>query len=114
MLLLQTVILLVATYLPIGSTTAQEPAIPVDYQSQILPILESRCFECHNGGEIKGNLRLDSKTGIDERGYSGLPIVAPTADQSELVLRITSDDDEYRMPKSAPALPQNEIDLLTN
>jgi hypothetical protein len=86
----------------------------VDFQTQILPILKNRCFECHNGGDVKGNLRLDSKAGIDERGFSGLPIVGLALDESELVLRITSDDDAYRMPKSASALPQNEIDLLTN
>ena len=108
------VFLIAAAFSCAGTLHGQEAPAPVDYQREVLPILENHCFECHTGGNVNGNLRLNSRAGLDERGFSGLPIVAATLDESELILRITSDDEEFRMPRSAPALSEHEIALLTN
>ena len=79
----------------------------VQFQKDVLPILENRCFECHrtahnDGGRMrrpKGGVTMDTKAGI-EAGKRGKPIVVPgKPDDSPLyVLTQLPEDDEDHMP----------------
>lgn len=108
-----------------GATTAQGGASKprkVDFASQVYPIFEKRCVECHasptteNGRtkKPKGGVILDSKAGI-LAGKRGKLVVAGDADGSTLVETICLPaDDEDRMPppdKGAP-LSKDQIDLI--
>ena len=33
----------------------------IDYETQILPLLEDNCYDCHDADKQKGDLRLDSR-----------------------------------------------------
>ncbi|RED98391.1 DUF1592 domain-containing protein [Marinoscillum furvescens] len=50
------------------STVAQQVSAPteeaVQFLEHIYPVLEQRCFECHNANKQKGDLRLDTITGF--------------------------------------------------
>lgn len=67
----------------------------VDYQREIRPILASKCFACHGPDEQtrEAGLRLD----MAEDNSS---LVPGNREESELWVRITSDDADLRMPPS--------------
>ena len=72
----------------------------VDYSQDIRPILADNCYACHGPDEKsrQADLRLDTKEGAFS-DPSGFPIIVPKKpDESELYLRITSEEDSYRMP----------------
>ena len=85
----------------------------IDFRASILPIFERSCLECHSGDNVQGNLNLLSRMSVDEGGFTGLPIIGNSLDESELVQRISSSDSDYRMPKSGPALADDEITIIT-
>lgn len=72
-------------------------ASPIDYSRDVRPILSENCFHCHgqDAARREGKLRLDTQEG--QRGKEGV-IVPGQPDESELVIRILSSDDEDRMP----------------
>jgi hypothetical protein len=67
----------------------------VDFNSQIRPILSDRCYTCHgpNSESRQADLRLDR-----EEAAKKYAVVPGKPDQSELYLRISSPDDDVRMP----------------
>jgi hypothetical protein len=72
----------------------------VDFSRDVRPILSDNCFACHGfdeGGRAAG-LRLDQFDGATEDlgGYAA--IVPGRPDESELIARITSDDEDAVMP----------------
>jgi len=88
-------------------------ADPVDFNSQIRPLLSDRCFHCHGPDEEdrEAELRLDLPLDEDNRKYylgEGDPA------DSELLSRITTDDPRYRMPPegSGKELSKDEIALI--
>ncbi|EMI22943.1 Cytochrome C, Planctomycete domain protein, partial [Rhodopirellula maiorica SM1] len=85
----------------------------VDYFKQIRPLLESRCYDCHRGGKAKGDLRLDDHASVLTGGdYDGPAIVPGHVDQSALIDRITSDDEDVIMPPKGEPLTDEEVSLL--
>ena len=91
-------------------------AADVDFNRDIRPLLSDRCFACHGPDEAhrKGDLRLDdAKNLTEDRG--GYRIVTPgKPDESELIYRLTAEDDSERMPpkKFGKPLKPAEIELL--
>ncbi|MBX7166249.1 MAG: PSD1 and planctomycete cytochrome C domain-containing protein [Pirellulales bacterium] len=90
--------------LGVAPLAAAEPSAAVDYTRQIRAILSNNCFFCHGPDEAerKAGLRLDRRDAALAPGESGsAPIVPGKPDESELVARIESADDELRMPPPA-------------
>ncbi|WP_417849189.1 DUF1553 domain-containing protein [Thalassoglobus sp.] len=85
----------------------------VDYFKEIRPLLESRCYECHQGGKAQGNLRIDDHASILKGGDSETPAIVPgNIDESELIARITSQDEYVVMPPKGNPLTDDEVTLL--
>ena len=82
------------------------------FAAQVEPILKERCYECHShkAGKIKGGLALDSRSGWEQGGNSGVAIVPGKADESLLITAIRHTDAELKMPKEK--LPAAEIVVL--
>ncbi len=93
----------------VGETVSESN---IDFRSQILPILESHCFQCHAEDSAEGELRLDSLLSVRAGGHTGAEIIAATAVDSELFRRITSADPSYRMPKKSAPLSASEIETI--
>ena len=96
---------------------AAEPAKGIDYNRQIRGILSDKCYKCHgpDAAERQAGFRLDqraSATGPAESGET--PIVPGKPQASELVKRITAEDESVRMPpaESPKKLTPEEIELL--
>src|SRR5262245_31710280 len=77
---------------------AAKPAAAIDFGREIRPILSNRCFKCHGPGQAEAGLRLDDRKRAIAKLESGAVAIQPGKHlDSELIRRITADDDE-RMP----------------
>ena len=85
-------------------------ATPPDFESEVLPVLKSRCFACHGPLRQRGDLRLDSRPAMLIGGGRGAAIVPGDAEASLLVAAIRRED-ELEMPPPRP-LDDAERELL--
>lgn len=94
----------------IPAPTAYEPA--QFFRSQILPILENRCFECHSRQhEVEGALALDFRSDWETGGESG-PAVKPGDLKNSLIIRaVRRHDPDTAMPPRKKLSPI-EVALL--
>lgn len=82
------------------------------FRTQIQPILERRCYECHSHEhELEGELALDSKAGWETGGESGPAVKPGDLTNSPLIQAIRHLDAETAMPPKKK-LPAVEIALL--
>ncbi len=96
------------------NVTAQQP---VDYTTEIRPILLDKCFTCHGPDHKKreGGLRYDREAVAKGPLPSGKHAIVPgDPSASELVRRIFSEDPDERMPppKSGLSLSSDERNRL--
>ncbi|UUO04898.1 DUF1553 domain-containing protein [Blastopirellula sp. J2-11] len=84
----------------------------VDFESQIRPLLKARCVECHCAKSQHNGLRLDAKKFALDGGDGGPIIVPGHSDESELIRRVTSEDEFEVMPPKGAKLTDSEIALL--
>ncbi len=88
----------------------------LDFGRDVMPILSANCFSCHGAdpGNRKAKLRLDLRDeAVADR--DGLPAIIPgNPVKSELMFRITSNDEDERMPPADKAhkLSETQIDIL--
>jgi hypothetical protein len=89
------------------------PARRVDFNTQVKPIINSKCITCHGGVRAKGGFSLLFREEAFAKTQSGNPaIIAGDPDHSEMIRRITSKDPEIRMPYQHEPLTKGEIDVL--
>ena len=93
-----------------------EPAGKVDYNRDVRPILARNCFACHGQDEAKRakGLRLDRRDSAVKPLKNGDTAIVPgDPDSSELIARITEEDDTMRMPpaKAGNRLTPAEVDV---
>lgn len=95
------------------SAPAESPA-RVDFGREILPILSDNCFLCHgpDPGTRKARLRLDTQEGA-LRAKDPV-IVAGNSEESELLIRVASEDPDEVMPppKANRKLKPDQVALL--
>lgn len=86
----------------------------VDYFKEVKPLLEAKCYSCHQGGKAKGKLRLDIHEAALKGGKSDGPAITPgDPDESSLIYRIGPEaEDDIMPPKEAP-FSAEEIATLT-
>ncbi|MBL8824966.1 MAG: PSD1 domain-containing protein [Planctomycetia bacterium] len=105
---LTTILLVVLCGLPAFSVDDK-----IDYETQVLPILKSKCFACHDGSKQKSGLRLDVRSHALKGGETGKPaLVAGKPAASELFRRITSENSEEVMPPGKNKLTDQEKETL--
>ena len=88
----------------------------IDFNRDIRPILSNKCFACHGPDEEsrEADLRLDSFDGATE-DLGGYQAIKPgDASESELINRVTSDDEDEVMPPPSHGEPltQSEKEKL--
>jgi len=84
---------------------------PVDFETQVRPILESACVHCHDEESADGDLRLDTAGGMLAGGSEGLAVIPGKPDQSPLysLTLLAADHDDLMPPESPLAKSQTEI-----
>lgn len=84
-----------------------------DYFHDIQPILESRCYDCHQGSKAKSGLRLDKLTGALHGGEADGPALTPfKPEASALLHRVRTKDENDIMPPKGDPLSPKEVSLL--
>ena len=96
-----------------NNTFGGEPATDAGvsyFREKIEPVLKKECYGCHSAQakEIKGGLRLDTRSGLRKGGDSGAVLVEGKAEKSLLVQAIRHDGDLV-MPPERPKLPAQTI-----
>src|SRR6185295_20195593 len=86
---------------------------PVDFTTQVKPILNKNCITCHGGVRQKGGFSLLFREEALGKTKSGkFAIVPGDPDHSEMIRRITLNDPEDRMPYQHDPLSKKDIDIL--
>lgn len=70
---------------------------PVDFATEIVPLLHANCVACHNQKKAEGNLNLETRQAILKGGDQGPAVVAGKSDES-LLLAIAAHRETTIMP----------------
>ena len=98
-----------------------KPGEPIDFTNHVLPILEDRCFSCHQEPYDKNGRTIQPKAGLALNTYElvmkgnldNTVVTAGDVDDSYLheVLTLDEDDDMFMPPKGGP-LTAEQIDII--
>jgi hypothetical protein len=85
----------------------------IDYQRDVRPIFQARCYKCHDARKQQSGFRLDLRSVVLRGGESGRPAVVPGhVEKSELIRRITSAEGSEAMPPGKQKLTAAQVQLL--
>src|SRR5215472_5544029 len=101
----------------LSASGSQTGTAKVDFNREIRPILAENCFRCHgpDDGARKSKLRLDIRSDALKPAKSGKEAIVPDLpEKSELIARITTSDDDERMPplKTGKKLTHLQMETL--
>ena len=82
----------------------------IDFAHDILPLLKSKCAECHTNGVFKGGLSLESRDSLLDSGA----VEIGSASTSEILRRVVSQDADERMPPNGNRLEESQVQALTD
>src|SRR5262245_44377117 len=78
--------LLAALLILSGAVCAAAAQQPASYARQVKPLFARYCLECHNAQQTKGDLNLETFSGLLQGSKSGPVVVPGKPDESLLVL----------------------------
>ncbi|MCH2183604.1 MAG: PSD1 and planctomycete cytochrome C domain-containing protein [Mariniblastus sp.] len=85
----------------------------VDFVTQVQPILNRRCAQCHGEKRREGGLRFTSRRdALSELDSGGHAIIAGAPGDGSLLSRLTSSDESERMPPEGQPLTAAEVELI--
>jgi len=86
---------------------------PVDFATEILPLLKRNCLACHHQKQPEGGLVLETLASIHAGGDSGESVIKGDADASPLFLRATGIEEPLMPPEdnSVGAVPLSAAEL---
>jgi hypothetical protein len=83
-----------------------------NFQTEIRPLLQEHCVECHGPKKQKANLRLDAKSFAFRGGEEGPALVPGAVSQSPLFERLIATEADRRMPPKGERLRPEQIELV--
>jgi hypothetical protein len=90
------------------------PSDPIDYNTEVKPILNKKCITCHGGVKQEAGFSLLFEEEAFAPTKSGkLAIIRFKPEESELIRRLHLTDPEERMPYKHDPLSKEEIKILT-
>lgn len=89
--------------------TSERPQ--VDYERQVKPLLQSRCYACHGALKQQANLRLDTVALMLQGGDSGPVLVRGDSANSHLLQRVAATDVNQRMPPEHEGEPLSAVQV---
>ncbi|HQU37030.1 MAG: hypothetical protein CNIPEHKO_00699 [Anaerolineales bacterium] len=91
-------------------TEAENQTATVSFSNEILPILDSRCKNCHGGRETKEGLNLTTYAALMAGSENGLILTPGDADNSLLAEQVITQE----MPKRGPKLTPPQVQLIVD
>ncbi|QDV51409.1 PSD1 and planctomycete cytochrome C domain-containing protein [Gimesia fumaroli] len=83
----------------------------IDFEKQIKPLFQAKCYSCHGREMQEGGFRLDLKSRALEGGDSGLAIKPGNSQKSELYHRLAGIGDGDKMPPEGEGTPLSNAEL---
>ncbi|MDA2937440.1 DUF1553 domain-containing protein [Acidobacteria bacterium AH-259-A15] len=93
-----------------GMTAGSQQADRVSFSTEVLPLLQEKCFQCHGEAQQMSNFDLQTRAGALKGGLHGPAIVPGKPEESRLYRRV-SGIEEPIMPFGGSLMPE-EIELL--
>ena len=93
------------------SLHAQDAAEKITYQDHIRPLLENKCFSCHNPDKKKGDLDLTSFGALMNGGGGGSVVDPGNVDSSRIWSTCAKKEEPFMPPEGAPLGPK-DLDLI--
>jgi mono/diheme cytochrome c family protein len=93
---------------PTAGTTAS--GATVGFATDILPLLQSRCVNCHGGQKTEHELNLNSFDGVMAGSENG-PVVTPGDAADSSMAEMVSNG---KMPKRGPKLTPAQVQLIVD
>jgi mono/diheme cytochrome c family protein len=108
------VAIFVATFSFGACTPVKKPAsTPVDFVTEIKPIFEQQCLECHNNGLLLGKFNLESKAQAFTTTDGRAVITPGDPEASPLYVALTlPQDNDAAMPPLGHKLPDEKVELI--
>src|SRR5438270_5029285 len=83
----------------------------VDFEKDIQPMLEQKCYSCHSDEVQQSGLRLDKRQNALRGGDYGPVILIGNSAESKLIKRMVNGDGGLQMPPTG-ALSDEEIGIM--
>jgi hypothetical protein len=88
-------------------------AVSIDFRSQIQPIFDDHCLDCHDTKARKGGVALDHFFASQQLTDNGEKILIPRDPSGSLLVRlISSNDPKHRMPPKGDPLTPAQIEWI--
>lgn len=94
-----------------AAAPAEDTSPVTNYAEHVKPILEARCFRCHNADSAKGGLNLASHGSALAGGSSGPILTAGEPDASRLIALVMQTEEPVMPPSGDPLTPE-QIEVL--
>lgn len=104
--------LFVVVPIVVSLSAAAFSADEVDYDRDIRLLIKTHCFACHGPEKQESGLRLDIRRRALAGGDGGISIVPGSSTKSEFIQRVSSSDENIRMPPDGNRLSVAEVNLL--
>lgn len=97
-----------------ANDTAAAESEPLVYQDVVAPMMEEKCWKCHNEQKTKGKFRMDTYELLVKGGKEGPGLVVGKADESNIIIRceLPIDDDERMPPDEKPGLTEEQLSVI--
>lgn len=93
--------------------TASGHVQAVDFEKEILPILQDHCYDCHGPDKQKSGFRVDQRLAMLQGGDSGLTALVPGDPKASFLVEvITGVDPDMQMPPKGDPLTKEQIALI--
>jgi hypothetical protein len=99
---------------PLARGVEIPPAVarPVDFQKEVVPILQTSCVTCHTSGKTEADLSIETRDKLLEGGASE-PAIVPGKSADSLMIQLVSGQDPDRvMPDKGKRLTAEQIGIL--
>lgn len=88
---------------------AEAPAATVSFANDVMPIIQSRCVNCHGGDRIEESLLMTTYANIMAGSENG-PIIVPGDPVNSLLVELITNQ---KMPKRGPKLTPPQVQIIT-
>ena len=96
----------------VATAASAQDAEKLTYDDHIRPLLENKCFSCHNPDKKKGGLELTSYAGLMNGGSGGAVVDAGNPSGSRLWTCSAKKEEPFMPPEGAP-LDAKDLTLLS-
>ncbi len=94
------------------SWAAASSLVAAEFSRDIEPIFHQRCYACHGPSQQMSGLRLDRAADALKGGYSGAVLIPGDAAASQLLDRVRSDREGFKMPPGGARLSAAETTAI--